>query len=139
VTTPQILVAASAVVIGSLGFAHLVLTYWGPKLLPRDRSLKGSMESTHLVITRQTTLWRAWIGFNVSHSMGALLFGLLYGYLALAQGDLLFESFFLQAIGLATLAAYVVLAKLYWFITPLLGASVALACFLAGVLLAAVA
>lgn len=137
-TAPQILLATSAVVIGSLGFAHLVLTYWGPKLLPRDRSLKGSMEGTHPVITTQTTVWRAWIGFNVSHSMGALLFGLLYGYLALAQGELLFQSPFLQAIGLVTLIAYVVLAKLYWFATPLLGTSVALGCFLAGVLLAAV-
>jgi hypothetical protein len=94
------------------------------------------MESTHLVITKQTTVWRAWIGFNASHSIGAMLFGLLYGYLALAQGEFLFQSSFLQAVGLATLVAYVALAKLYWFITPFLGTSIALACFLAGVLMA---
>jgi hypothetical protein len=33
------------------------------------------------------------------------------------------------------LAGYVVLAKLYWFVTPLLGASLALACLMAGLLL----
>ena len=25
---------------------------------------------------------KAWIGFNISHSLGALLFGVIYGYLA---------------------------------------------------------
>ena len=28
------------------------------------------------MITPQTTLWRAWIGFNASHSLAAILFGL---------------------------------------------------------------
>jgi hypothetical protein len=133
---PQILVAVSAAIVGLLGAGHLVLTFWGPKLLPRDRSLRGAMERTELVITKQTTVWRAWIGFNASHSMGALLFGLVYSYLAVAHDELLFQSFFLQAVGLSMLITYVVLAKLYWFITPFLGTSVALACFLAGVVVA---
>jgi hypothetical protein len=132
----QILIAISATIVGSLGVAHLVLTYRGPKLLPRDRELRTSMESTHPVITRQTTMWRAWIGFNVSHSMGAILFGLVYGYMALAHGPLLFGSMFLQAVGLATLVAYVVLAKAYWFLTPLVGTLTSLGCFIAGILMA---
>jgi hypothetical protein len=53
------------------------------------------MSQTHLVLTRQTTMWRAWIGFNASHSMGAVFFGLVYGYLALLHVELLFRSPFL--------------------------------------------
>src|SRR5438046_6957052 len=30
-------------------------------------------------------MWRAWVGFNASHSMGAMLFGLVFAFLALAH------------------------------------------------------
>jgi hypothetical protein len=68
--------------------------------------------------------------------MGAMLFGLIYGYLALAHGDLLFESVFLQAAGFVMLGMYVVLAKRYWFITPLLGTTLSLVCYSASLALA---
>lgn len=134
-TITVMLVTLSAGIVGSLGAAHLLMTFWGPKLLPRDRELVKSMDSVSPVITRQTTIWRAWLGFNASHSLGAILFGLIYGYLALVHGEVLFTSPFLQAVGLIFLASYVVLAKVYWFTTPLLGASLALASFLVGLLL----
>ena len=35
--------------------------------------------------TKETTMWRCWVGFNASHSMGLILFGLAFGYLALAH------------------------------------------------------
>jgi hypothetical protein len=57
--------------------------------------------------------------------MGLLLFGLTFGYLAIAQPSLLFHSWFLLAVGLVALTGYVVLARLYWFRAPfnLLGAA----------------
>ncbi len=122
----NILMAASAAIIGLLGFVHLLLTFWGPKLLPRDRSLEAAMGEVSPVITTQTTIWRMWMGFNASHGMGALLFGLVYGYLALTDPDFLFQSTFLLGVGFAMLAGFVALAKLYWFITPLVGAGVSL-------------
>lgn len=130
---PSLLVAIGALIPAFLGMAHLVLTYSGPKLLPRDRSLRAAMENTSPVISRQTTYWRAWIGFNASHSIGLMLFGLIYGYLALVHPDWLFASTFLQLVGVAALAAYVVLGKLYFFITPLVGITVSLLCFVAGI------
>jgi hypothetical protein len=123
----------SAIIPGLLGLGHLLLTYFGPKLLPRDLSLRDAMEQVSPVITTQTTIWRAWLGFNVSHSMGLLLFGLFYGYLALAHSDLLFQSVFLQLVGGCILVGYVVLAKLYWFSSPLIGTSLALIFYLVGV------
>lgn len=112
------LVAASAAIILMLGLIHLLYTFRGPKLQPRDSALQVRMMEVSPVLTRETTMWKAWIGFNASHSCGAILFGLVYGYLALAHGALLFQSPFLLLIGLALLAGYIFLGKRYWFSIP---------------------
>ena len=86
----RILMVLSASIILKLGVAHLIYTFWGPNLMPRDPALQISMRQISPVITKETTMWRAWVGFNASHSMGLILFGLVFGYLALARGQLLF-------------------------------------------------
>ena len=105
----------------SLGSLHLVFTFFGPKLRPRDPELETRMKVVHPGITRQTTMWKAWVGFNASHSLGGMLFGLLYGYLALAQPAVLFGSMFLGMVGGAFLLGFVALGKAYWFSTPFRG------------------
>jgi len=127
------LMVASAGIVFALGMAHLILTYVGPKLLPRDPELRARMEAVSPVISRRLTIWSAWIGFNVSHSMGAMLFGLVYGYLAIAESAVLFGSPFLLAVGFTVLATYVALAKRYWFMSPLLGSTAATLCYAASV------
>ena len=116
-----LLIAASAAIVLLLGLVHLLYTFHGPKLLPRDRDLRTRMQEISPVITRQTTMWKAWIGFNASHSYGLILFGGVYGYLALAHEDFLFQSVFLLTLGLILLFGYVVLARQYFFRIPLLG------------------
>ena len=125
---PLSLVAASAAIMLLLGLMHLLFTFYGPKLLPRDRELQLRMQEVSPVITRQTTMWKAWVGFNASHSYGLILFGAVYGYLALAHSEFLFQSFFLLSLGLVLLLGYVFLAKRYFFSIPL--RSVLLASFL---------
>ena len=66
-------------------------------------------------------MWRAWVGFNASHSYGAILFGAVWAYLALAHPAFLFQSVFLLALGLVVLLGYVVLARVYWFSIPFRG------------------
>jgi hypothetical protein len=75
------------------------------------------------------------VGFNASHSMGLMLFGLVFGYLAMAHGQLLFQSPFLLAVGLAMLGGFAVLCKVYFFSVPLIGISISLACYLASIAL----
>jgi hypothetical protein len=123
------LMSLSTLVLLTLGVLHLVYTFSGPKLTPRDPALQAKMSEAHLVITRQTTMWRAWIGFNASHSMGAILFGLVYGFLANVYPELLFGSPFLLVVGFAMLGGLAVLAKLYWFRIPFAGVVAALACY----------
>jgi hypothetical protein len=131
----KILMVLSASIVFTLGIVHLVYTFWGPKLTPRDPALQVSMGQISPVITKETTMWRAWVGFNASHSMGLILFGLVFGYLALAHGQLLFQSRFLLVVGLATLAGFVVLCKVYLFSVPLAGISISLACYIASIAL----
>ena len=75
----QRMVLASAGIALALGVLHLVSTFSGPALLPRDAALQARMREVSPVISRDTTMWRAWIGFNASDGMGAVLFGRVYG------------------------------------------------------------
>jgi len=129
------LIAAAGCIVALLGSIHLLYTYRGPKLLPRDAQTVERMQADTLRITRQTTLWKAWIGFNASHSLGAILFGVFYAYFALWHADWLAQSLFLRAMGLAVLAIYVLLARRYWFSIPLRGLALALLLYLAGLAL----
>ena len=113
-----LLVAASAAIILLLGLVHLLYTFRGVKLHPRDAKLVAAMRQVSPVLTRQTTMWKAWVGFNASHSFGAMLFGAVYGYLALLQSAFLFRSWYLMLVGLAMLGGYVFLGRRYWFSVP---------------------
>jgi hypothetical protein len=130
--TGQIFVAISAAIVMLLGLVHLAYTYFGDKLQPRAADLLAGMKATSPGITRQTTMWKAWVGFNASHSLGAILFGLVFGYLALQQPMLLLHSWFLGLTGLIALGAYLAMAKLYWFKRPLQGIALALLFYVAG-------
>ena len=130
------LIAVSAAVILLLGLLHLLYTFYGPKLLPRDPDLLARMREVSPVITRQTTMWKCWVGFNASHSLGAILFGVVYGYLSLVHAAFLFQSTFLLLFGLALLLGYVFLAKTYWFSVPFRGVLLATVVYAAALLIA---
>ena len=123
----------SAGIIFTLGAIHLICTFYGPQLTPRDPALQISMSQVSPVISKETTMWRCWVGFNATHGMALLLFGLVFGFLALAHGEVLFHSPFLLVVGLAMLAGLVVLCKLFFFRVPLIGVSIALVCYVASV------
>jgi hypothetical protein len=119
----RILMVFSASIILTLGVLHLASTFWGPSLTPRDPALQISMSHSSPIMTNETTMWRCWVGFNASHSMGLILFGLIYGYLALAHDQLLFRSPFLLLVGLVVFACLIVICRLYFFRAPLIGVS----------------
>ena len=133
---PSVLVFLSALVIAALGLAHLVFTFRGPKLVPRDPALLEAMKADSPGISTETTMWKAWVGFNASHSMAAILYGLVYGYLALAQSALLFGSVFLPVVGFAMLTGLLFLARRFWFSTPYRGIAFSLVCYVAGQIIA---
>ncbi len=130
----SILMAACSAIFLLLGSAHLLYTFRGTKLHPRDAALMAKMQEVSPVLTRETTMWKAWIGFNASHSYGAQLFGLVYGYLAVLHPAFLFQSTFLLVLGMVVLAAYAFLGKQYWFSIPYRGILAAMALYIAALI-----
>ena len=127
-------IAASAAVILFLGLLHLLYTFRGPTLHPRDPDLTARMMTVSPVISRETTMWRVWVGFNATHSFGLILFGALYGYLAIRHCVFLFHSWFLLTLGFALLLGYAVIARLYFFTAPFRGVALATVLYLLGII-----
>jgi hypothetical protein len=117
-----------------LGIAHAFLTPHTPEeakaLSPRDASLREAMAKDTLHITRRTTFWRAWVGFNLSHSLGTVLFGV--AVLLVGRSEASFQEqgpvFVPFAVVVSTL--YLILALRYWFRTPTIGIALSCLCFL---------
>jgi hypothetical protein len=131
----QTLIAASAVIFFTLGTIHLVYTFASNKFSPRDAALEARLREVSPVISRGTTMWNAWIGFNASHSYGAMLYGVVYGYLAIFRLDVLRTEPFLLVAGAAFLAGFAIVAVRYWFSIPRNGILLSLALYLAGAVL----
>src|SRR5713226_10063041 len=131
-----ILIATSATIALFLGLAHMYLTFFTRAFAARDAALEEKLKSVSPLISAQTTMWRAGVCFHASHALGVIFFGLVYGYLAVAERDFLIRSPLFALLGALVLLDYVVLAKLYWFHRPLIGVALALACYIAGVAVA---
>ncbi len=129
---PQVLISLSAAIVLFLGTLHLVYTFASRKFSPRDVALEERLKQVSPVISRQTTMWKAWIGFNASHSLGAMLFGVLYGYFAIWHFPMLAQDRFLAIVGAAFLLSLLILAKRYWFNIPFAGVALSLVLYLAG-------
>lgn len=114
------------VVLGSL---HLYYTLFTNKFASRSEALNESMRKAHPILTRQTTMWKAWIGFNASHSSGAIFIGVINFYVAWKYKNVLHDNAFV-AFTLFTTVFYLWLAKKYWFRIPFQGILIALICFL---------
>lgn len=131
-----VFILASAAVVGLLGCAHLFFTFYSKRFDPRDAALAAALAVTAPIISAQTTMARAAKGFHASHSLGFMLFSLVWGYLALAQWAVLRQSPLLLVLGMVVLLAYLLLAKSYWFSVPLRGLALANALYAAGLVLA---
>lgn len=132
----QLLLLFGASIYGVLGVSHLAFTFFTDRFKARDPDVVTAMQGTAPRLTKATTMWKAWIGFNASHSLWALLFAAVYLLLALGHMDILAASPSLLILAVATSLAYLVLAWRYWFAIPLVSILIATLCFgLATVLL----
>ena len=114
----SIFIAASGAVAGLLGCIHMLYTFHGNKLHPRDPDVRDAMMADTPVLTRQTTVWRATMGFNASHSLGAMLFGAVIIILGLENRAYLNSSVALNTLLVAVPLVFVALAFKYWFSVP---------------------
>ena len=131
----RILICTGSLIILGLGFLHLSYTFFTNKFLPRNSNVEREMKNTTPRLTKSTTLWNAWIGFNASHGLGAMYFGSLNLFLAIWYFTFFQESVVLHLLNIATLLFYLFLAKRYWFRIPLMGIGIASICFIMAFLL----
>jgi hypothetical protein len=128
--TERFLLLAGAAIFMVLGGLHLAYTFFGARLQPKDPAAIAAMQATHPRLTRETTVWRAWIGFNASHSLGAIVFAAFVIGLAGWRMDVLRETPAFAWLAAGNAVAWGVLAWRYWFRIPQIGLLIASACFL---------
>ena len=116
-----------------LGLAHAVATPQTPAdakgLSPRDPGVRDAMAHDSVLLTRRTTLWLAWVGFNLSHSLGALLFGAVVVLIGRSSASFEAQATVFLPLAVLVSATYLVLGVRYWFRTPIIGISLASVCF----------
>jgi hypothetical protein len=139
-TAIQILIIVGTLPFIVLGTIHNIYTAIDKKrsfrISPSDPAVRAAMEGSSLRLHPSTNVWRAWIGFNFSHGLGAIVFGLVFLTLALTDIELLVQSRTLMAIAATVPLIYLRLAFQYWFIIPLVGIAVGAAAMLGAFALA---
>jgi len=129
----SILLILGGAVFGVLGGLHAIYTLLDlrnpRRLVPVDPAVAHAMANSALRLSRGgTNMWRAWIGFNFSHSLGVLLFAALAVWAGSRTNRLPFVVMpALTLIG----CVYLALALLYWFRTPAIGIAIGTGCFAA--------
>jgi hypothetical protein len=116
-----------------LGVAHALATPLRTSqargLSPRDPALRDAMQRETVLLTRRTSLWLAWVGFNLSHSLGAVLFGVVVLLVGRSQATFLAEGAVFLPLAAVVSVLYLALGVRYWFRTPIVGIAVSAACF----------
>lgn len=113
------LLIAAGSIFALAGILHAIFTIVG-KLTPIDHDVAARMRATSLRLSpRHTNAWSAWLGFNFSHSLGLILFGVIC-IMTATRAVIPF---------LAVVAAiYLVLAIRFWFYAPAVAIAIATLC-----------
>ena len=90
-------------------------------LSPRDQGVAEAMSRTTPRLTARTDIWRAWVGFNYSHSLGAALFGLFVGLIGRSAESYAMNAALAVPLALGVALCYLVVGIKYWFRTPIIG------------------
>ena len=118
-------------VLGALHSVYTLLDLRNPRrLVPVDPSVAHAMANSALRLSGgRTDMWRAWIGFNFSHSLGLLILATLAIWAGF-RTKMLPVGIIMPALTLIG-CVYEVLALLYWFRIPAIGVAVGTGCFAA--------
>ena len=119
------------VLMGSLHALYTFLDIRRPRrLVPQDPAVALAMAASAVRMSRGgTTMWRAWVGFNFSHSVGAILFGVLCICAGVVLGAVVIPAWILFVFVVISFI-YLGISVLYWFRAPTAGIAVASVCLL---------
>ena len=126
-----ILLILGGAIFGMLGALHglyALLDFRNPRrLVPTDPTVLEAMANSSVRVSRGgTDMWRAWIGFNFTHSLGLVLVAVMAIW-----GGTVIRTVPVGLIPALTLigCVYLVLAVRYFFRIPAVGIAIATGCF----------
>jgi len=125
----QVLFIIGASIFSILGFVHLVYTFFTDKFDPYHSNVTTAMKSTSPILTKETTVWCAWVGFNASHSVGIIVFAAIYIPLAFSHIELIADNSWFAVLPSIVGVSFLLLAKNYWFKIPFFGFLISTLCF----------
>lgn len=120
-------------VFGVLGTLHVIYTLLDlrnpRRLVPADPSVAQAMANSAVRLSGGgTDMWRAWIGFNFTHSIGVLLFAALAIWAGARINRL--PAGIMPALTLIG-CVYLVVAVRYFYRSPAIGIAIGTGCFAA--------
>ena len=73
------LLCIAGAIYGLLGALHALYTFLDVRnprrIVPDDPAVITAMQASKIRLTRgESTMWQGWVGFNLSHSLGAMMF-----------------------------------------------------------------
>jgi hypothetical protein len=112
-----------------LGTLHAVFTLIDERhprrLAPDDPAVVTAMQASKMRLSRgATTMWQAWISFNLTHSLAAIIFGAVCIVVTANLGLFTFSPWTLLALA-GTSALFAVIGLRYWFGVPRAGTLIA--------------
>jgi hypothetical protein len=130
----QSLVAIGAAIFIAMGTLHGVLALRDVSkpnaFTPIDPSVREAMKGAKLAFNPRANVWQAWLGFNLSHSLGLVVFGGGVFTLGWRHFEVFAGSLVVQALTVLVAASYFVLSARFWFWGPAVGSGAAVLCFL---------
>lgn len=131
----QLFLITGAAFLFTLGILHLISTYITNEFFPENGDVTEAMKSTSPVLTKNMSMWDAWIGFNASHSLGIIAIALFYLVLAVSYIEIIDQTKIFSVLAVMIGLSYLLLAKRYWFRFPFVGILMATLCFLTSAIL----
>lgn len=111
---------------------------------PLEDSARTAVEGTGIRLVRmfgiggaRPSMWRMWLGFNVSHGLGVFAFGLLCLLIATHDFSLVEHIEAIRPLTIAFSASYFVLSLRFWFYGPVIVTGAATVCFIVAAVLSA--
>ena len=123
-----------------LGTAHAFATPTAPNdrrgLSPRDPQLVVAMARSSFRLTDRTDMWRAWVGFNLSHSLGVVAFAAAILLAGRSQASFDANAAAFLPLAFVVSLGFTWIGSLYWFRTPIAGCGLGTLLLFCGALVA---
>lgn len=125
-----------------LGVLHALYTFQdldNPRnFTPRNENLLDEMKESSVALHPQINLWKAWLGFHFSHSLGLLMFGGAFLYIGVFHPQFFAQSTLLKICSVLIPAIYLLLSINFWFSKPAIFSGISTACFVLATVLSSI-